>query len=393
MRNRIVLLAVGTLVASACSATSGGLRRAAEAGFEPGPASIIGTWQRTEPNLNGMSVQARDVIWEGDIRNGHEFHLMARVGLGEVRVWRSINGIDWAERPQLGVVGVLDGPTSLFVVDGRLMAGGDRDGVATVWIYESASPWREVSLGMIGSVRDLREFNGTFFALGSAPTPGTDAAGFPQTHALLWATQDLETWTELAGSEMFGPTSQPIALLEDSAGLHAIAETTDPDAEVPRESIVVASGDGIEWHTLPREDRGAVGVVLVRTKLIPDPESDTGWIEHHGDAVMPTPGRFGMGLETAVALERLLMVGSITYQQDGVGSRVNYPGLWSHTGVSWEEIGPLSGPVAQPGSIAMWAAGEDRIVVVGQAGSKDDGWAIFSFVQESDTDQSDDLRQ
>jgi len=84
----------------------------------PVPAPITGSWSQTNPDLGGLLVQVRDLIWDGEA-----FYLLLRVGFGDLIVWRSAEGIQWDQYSQIGTSGTLDGPWHLVSADGRLLAG------------------------------------------------------------------------------------------------------------------------------------------------------------------------------------------------------------------------------------------------------------------------------
>ena len=344
-----------------------------------------GEWRRTNPDLGGLLVITRDMIWDGEA-----FYILTRIGFGDVIVWRSPDGIEWTEHSQIGTSGTTDGPGELVAVAGQLIAAGYRDGVATVWIDEGTTPWREVEVGL-GGIRSLVYFNGTFVALGTSAVQQFDRDP-PQlsSHAVIWTSWDAETWTEAAGVEVFGEDSYAAGLVEGPAGLLTVVfEPTDgPLASV---SAVVTSSNGVDWTAnqpvgldLSQVDglaggpdgyavrglgspilRSADGINWNPLLFDPSPVPADGF---------PYPGRM------ALFQGQLVMAGGVFVDpQDSYNYML--PRVWIHLGQGqWADLG-ASEWFDNHGIAYEMVAGDDRLVVHGEGVIE--GWGIFTFVPDT----------
>jgi len=334
-----------------------------------------GRWVRTNPNLGGLLVDTRDLIWDGEA-----FYVLTRVGFGDVRIWRSADGLDWVEYPMFGPVGTLDGPRSLLAAGDRLIAGGHRDGIATVWVYETGSPWREIPLGP-GVIRFLAEIDGRFIAFGTSAAPGPSGLTDPH-HAVIWASEgDAGTWDQFAGPEVFGDDSTAAGLTTGPSGVIALSQS-GPDLTTV---AVAVSADGITWReaetNLPQmhilslaEHDGGLAILSSRASVWRSTDG-TEWAPTELHSIEGSIGTQGL----ALLGDRLLLAGGVNYVPPGSEYNATFPRVWlTDDGSSWMHLGPTDGVFAEEGIAYMVAASTDHVVMVGESGGPDE-WAIFTF--------------
>ncbi|MEE9206378.1 MAG: hypothetical protein V3U50_05285 [Acidimicrobiia bacterium] len=351
-----------------------------------------GEWLRTNPDLGGLIVDTRDMIWDGEA-----FYLLTRIGFGDVIIWQSSDGIEWTEHSQIGTAGTLDGPGELVSVAGHLIAAGHRDGVATVWIDEGTTPWREVEVGQ-GAIRSLVNFKGTYVALGTsavhefasgAPPPP------PPRHAVIWTSWDAETWTQVAGAEMFGDDSYAVGLLEGPAGLLTIGFDRLAPSDM-RAVMVVTSTNGTEWTS-----HEPVGLDLAQADGLtggPDGYAVRGGaspILRSVDGIHWNPLLFDQSLVPEGAFRafaypgrmasfqgQLVTAGGVRVKPEGSEGNFMLPRVWIHLGQGvWADLGAGEW-FDRPGVTYEMVAGDDRLVVHGETEGEDDDWALFTFVPD-----------
>lgn len=198
-----------------------------------------GEWLRTNPDLGGLIVITRDMIWDGE-----NFYILTRIGFGDVIVWQSSDGVEWTEHSQIGTAGTVDGPQELTSVSGQLIAAGWRDGTALAWVHERDGGWTEVEVGS-GAIHELGFFKGGYVALGVSfhePGPGQTPG---DNHPMMWSSWDGYTWTETVGAGDFESVAWMRGLVVGPAGLLTIAIADD--FPVNSMSAVLTSTNGIEW--------------------------------------------------------------------------------------------------------------------------------------------------
>lgn len=352
----------------------------------PLPAPITGTWSQTNPDLGGLLVQVRDLIWDGEA-----FYLLIRVGFGDLMVWRSVDGIEWVEHSQIGTSGTTDGPWHLVSADGRLVAGGRRGLVATVWVEEGANSWREVVVAPSGAIRELVQYENRLVALGHVPAWEEGSEAPPTRHGVIWVSSDAEAWAEVAGVETFGEESYPSDLVEGPSGLLTIAvQGTVFGPSGPRTNRVVTSIDGLEWVA-----HDPVGLALTQIDTVSGESS--GYLAagifdvpvlHSADGIewsplfSALPGSAGsVQLSDAEMLrDRLVVSGSVFVDPGGGAFNYSLPGVWVYLGDDrWSLLGE-SAWFEQPGYTYRVVTAPDRLVVFGETGTDD--WALFTFVVE-----------
>jgi hypothetical protein len=352
----------------------------------PVPAPITGSWSQTNPDLGGLLVQVRDLIWDGEA-----FYLLLRVGFGDLIVWRSADGIQWDQYSQIGTSGTTDGPWHLVSAEGRLLIGGRRDLVPTVWIEEGPNSWREVTVAPSGSIRALVHRQGIHVAFGTAP--GWDESRPegppPARHAVIWASADAVTWSEVAGVELFGDDSRPQALMNGGAGLLAVAARGD----FPSESmtfVVAISQDGTDWTVrdttglaLSQVDAtgsGATGYVIVIadgfTGVAYQSSNGTTWSPAFG--ALPDAGDGVYLSDVEWFRDRIVLSGNVYVDPGGGAFNYSLPAVWVYVGDDrWAPLGTTEW-FDQPGYTYRIVTAPDRLIVIGEHGGDD--WALFTFV-------------
>jgi hypothetical protein len=344
-----------------------------------------GTWFKTNPDLGGLIVQVRDLIWDGEA-----FYLLLRVGFGDLIVWRSADGIQWDQYSQIGTSGTTDGPWHLVSAEGRIVIGGRRDLVPTVWIEEGPDSWREVTVAASGSIRALVHRQGVYVAFGTAP--GWDESRPegppPARHAVIWASADAVTWGEVAGVELFGDDSRPQALMDGGAGLLAVAARGD----FPSESmtfVVAISQDGTGWTILDTTGlavsqidatgSGAAGYIIANgfTGVAYQSSNGTTWFPTFG--TLPDAGDGVYLSDVEWFRDRIVLSGSVFVDPGGGAFNYSLPAVWVSLGPeSWASLGS-SEWFAQPGTTYRIVTAPDRLIVIGEHSVSGD-WALFTFV-------------
>ncbi len=345
-----------------------------------------GTWSRTNPDLGGLHVDTRDMIWDGE-----NFFLLTRIGFGDVVVWQSTDGVEWARHSQIGTASTVDGPQGLTSVSGQLIAAGWRDGNALAWIHEGAGRWTEVEVGE-GVIDQLVFFGGNYVAVGRAfspsgpPLPGQSPY---DNYPMIWSSWDGYTWTETVGVGDFEFVRGLGGLAVGPVGLLAIAFTSDD--LINSISAVVTSTNGIDWVShqptglddfwqVNRITGNAQGYaaygytygddydspILVSSdgvswRAIGSPEIPDGEIVDWG------------GISTLGDL--IVVSGRIPDNNEG------FPRVWAYRGAGlWDVLG--SGDwYEEPGYAARMVSGNGRLVVRGSEGGPD-GWAMYTFVPD-----------
>ena len=331
----------------------------------------------------------RGLVWDG-----HEFYLMQRVAFGDVRVWRSADGLAWEELPSFGAtVTTVDGPYTLMSQGGWLVAGGNRDGIATVWLYEG-DVWREVSLGVSASVTDLAVAGPNLVALGYTPGPRTAEGVFdpyPPGHATIWVSTDGLAWTEVAGADLFGEYSNPVGLVPFGDLVVAVANRRgEADGSFNRMApLLVTSSNGSDWVDLgidlgkvniERVSGGESVTLMSRTRIWRTIDGES-WTRSTIDlSAVEVTARDHPDL-----LQGRVVVTGAVLGNDARFGEVEFPAAWCYLGDgAWQELG-VGETLFGPGSIGNFVVGDDSLVANGRvatAGSPDDGWALYTFVVE-----------
>lgn len=340
-----------------------------------------GTWTRSNPDLGGLLVQVRDLIWDGEA-----FYLLTRVGFGDTSVWRSADGLAWQPWSAIGTFGTTEGPWHLASWEGRIVVGGRRGTVPTVWLGDGPDTWREVPVAESGAVLDPGAWvEGKLIAVGQTPAysefdPNTES------HGVVWVSDDGATWTEVAGAEVFGEGSFPSRLAAGPAGLVVISTSGLRGSPGPVTHSVVRSADGVTWT---RHD--PIGLA---NRQIDDLAGSPSWylstdgldnalaISADGitwDSVAGDPPAAGQAYVAGAAWFRAMIVavGMDFIDPGGGGFNYNLPGVWIHLGGDrWEPLGTTPW-FDSPGTAYRVVPGDDRLVVIGE---DDNEWALFTFV-------------
>jgi len=343
---------------------------------------LTGTWFKTNPDLGGLYVQVRDLIWDGEA-----FYLLTRLGFGDLIVWRSPDGIEWDEYSQIGTSGVTEGPWHLVSVDGHLVAGGRRELVATVWIQEEDT-WREVVVAPSGSIRALAYRQGVYVAFGTAPAWDESPEGPPPAHnAVIWTSADAVTWSEVAGVGVFGNNSQAQALMDGGAGFVAVVARGDFPRE-PMTFVVAISQDGTGWTT-----RATTGLAVSQIDAVGNGAASyiigdglTGVAYESGNGTtwspvfdrLPEAGDRGYLSDVELFRDQIVMSGYVFVDPGGGAYNYMLPAVWVYLGGdSWAPLGSMEW-FDQPGVTYRIVTAPDRLVVIGEHGT--DEWALFTFV-------------
>lgn len=347
-----------------------------------GVEAPTGTWTRTNPDLGGLIVQVRDLIWDGEA-----FYLLTRVGFGDTSVWRSADGLEWQPWSALGTFGTTEGPWHLASWAGRIVVGGRQGTVPTVWLSDGPDAWHEVAVAASGAILDLGTWvEEELIAVGQTPTY-TEFDPNAESHGVVWVSDDGATWEEAAGAEVFGGDSFPSRLAAGPAGLLVIATSGLRGSAGPVSHGAVLSNDGAEWAR-----HGSRGLA---PRQIDDLAGSASWyvatdgidsaiaISRDGitwEPVAGTPPATGDAFLTgATAFRETIVAVGMDFVDPG-GGAFNYslPGVWIHLGVDrWEPLGDTPWFDA-PGTAYRVVPGDDRLVVIGEVGP--DEWALFTFV-------------
>jgi hypothetical protein len=341
-----------------------------------------GVWLRTNPDLGGLIVDTRDMIWDGE-----SFYLLTRIGFGDVVVWESSDGVEWTRHSQIGTASTMDGPQELTSVSGQLIAAGWRDGTALAWVHEGDGGWTEVEVGS-GTIDQLVFFSGNYIALGRAffmPEPGQKRS---DNYPIIWSSWDGYTWTETVGAGDFESVRALLGLAVGPAGLLTIAF---PDDETINSiSAVVTSTNGIDWVShqptglddfwqVNRITGNASGYAAygytyddydspilvssdgVNWRAIGSPDVP--------DGVLPD----WSGISTLGDL--IVVSGSIS------DNNQDFPRVWAYRGVGlWDVLG--SGDwYEEPGNAARMVSGNGTLMVRGPEGWPD-GWWLYTFISD-----------
>ena len=347
---------------------------------EPVIETTPGQWVRTNPDLGGLLVQSRDLIWSGEA-----FYVLTRVGFGDVQIWRSEDGMTWAEYPTFGPVGTLDGPWALTTSGEALIAGGNREGEATIWVYGPDSGWVETTLGH-GMVRFLATTGDTIVAFGDDRAIDPNGTATPR-RAVMWTSGDQgATWQQVALPAFVSEeglrdgSSTSLGLADGPGGLIAISAAG--------ELRVHRSIDGYTWD-LAETDLSGFVVSLTSDESGYLVQHDDGRIRrsfggiHWVDVPQPaftegTPMMDGVGLYAGV----VHLFGGVNFVPPGSEYNATFPRLWFtiEDGL-WSHLGPTDGLFAEGGVIYGIAANNTTVVAVGESGLPDQ-WAIFTFTPE-----------
>ncbi len=345
----------------------------------PVPDLPGGTWFKTNPDLGGLIVQVRDLIWDGDA-----FYLLTRIGFGDLIVWRSPDGIEWVEYSQIGTSGVTEGPWHLVSTGGGLVVGGRRATVPTVWIEEGGG-WREVTVAPSGAIVGLVRLGETYAALGQVPPAGTELAGSGPS-AVIWISSDAIAWTEAAAVEA-SPQSDtfPIGLATGPAGLVALA--IENDAPIGASVWAMTSRDGVEWGSPERAQLDMVQLTRLSGSAQGYFAIGIGAdIYMSADGVAWTPmtsssPEFGedLGFSDVETFGDLIVVSGNIFVDPG-GEAFNYilPAVWVY--LDEYALVPLGSAdwFEEPGFAYDIVTAPDRLVVVGDTSTGD--WALYTFV-------------
>ena len=354
------------------------------------PAAIdplTGRWLQTNLGLDGLLVIPRGLIWDGK-----HFYLMQRVAFGDIRVWRSVDALAWEELPSLGTFTMAEGgPITLLAHGDWLVAAGRRLDDATVWIYEGASPWREVSLGVSGRITELAVAGPNLVAIGESPTP-TDYEPILKRHVTIWASSEGASWIEVAGRDLFGEYSDAVGVTPFREGVLAVANRSEVDADGKihkQPPLLATSIDGVEWQTLDVDlgeqtfnaVTGGGQLRLFSRSSVYQSDDGESWTR----VPIDRSGIAGVSWYS-VALFRghLVATGAVIGDDDHYGP-VEFPAAWTYAGGGeWHELGALD-TFTVPGIIRGGISGGDRFVANGNTateGSPNDGWALYTFVIE-----------
>lgn len=345
---------------------------------KPPPHPFAGRWLDTGPDLGHLIVDSRSLIWDGEA-----FYQMLRVGFGEVRVWRSMDAIEWVELPQLGTASTIDGPRALMASERGLVAVGNVGTSVLVWEFEGETPWRQTPAGFNGIVDSAIDFGGVYLVAGSVPVPG----GLGEENRIpilrrgaVWASTDLMEWDEVAGVELFGEVSATTGISLGGDGV--VVTFTQPLLDSPGEydRRQATSVDGITWRVLDEEPRP------YRIVLRPDPEINSAWTVQPEDAnPFPAPERVGSGSGFAEWKGVPIVSGLVIDVRADQQGPPQYPAIWSlASGDTWVEVGPFSQQLTEPGHIGHLVIAGDRIAAFGSLHNEgENGRAtIFTFVLE-----------
>ena len=347
------------------------------------PEQIIeppsGEWLRTNPDLGGLIVDTRDMIWDGE-----NFYILTRIGFGDVIVWQSSDGIEWTEHSQIETAGTLDGPQELTSVSGQLIAAGWRGSTATAWVDEGEGGWVEVEVGP-GVIDELVFFRGNYIALGRAlfrPEPQqTRSDNSPVT----WSSWDGYTWTKTIGAEFFESVADYTqGLVVGPAGLLTVAFAYgQPESEV---SAVVTTTDGINWVA-----HQPTGLDMSQIDGIAGNEATYFAFGHGSQSILiSTDGIRWDALANPsgsdserIHRQSLATLGDYIVLSGAVSSdNQSHPRVWAYRGGGlWGVLG-IGDWYSEPGYAWEMVSGNGRLVVRATTGAEGDDWAIYTFVPD-----------
>ncbi len=375
---------VTTEAVTAASSTSVPL--ASPARIDP----VTGRWFKTDLGLDGARVTPGDLIWDGA-----HFYLMQRWVAGEIRVWRSVDGLTWNEMPALGTFTAEEGgPYTLLSSGDTLVAGGRRGDDATVWLFEGTSPWREVALGGEAWITSLAMAGSNLVAFGTRIIPEGPVV---ERHARLWVSPDSTSWTDI-DDETFGELSTAVGVVPFEGGVLAAANrsSTDEDGRTRRDGpLLMTSNDGLEWETLDsdigevelRSVSGGDEIRLHTRSSVLRSEDGLAWTE----LPVSRAGIVGGDASEVVSwfMGHAVVTGGIFREHERFG-RVMYPAAWTYIGGgTFLELGS-SDEFTTPGVIGPGVSGGDRFVANGRDANDelpDGNWALYTFVIELPVDQ------
>ncbi len=368
----------GTVISSSPATLSLTQPEELPAAERPPPHPFVGRWLDTGPDLGHLIVDSRSLIWDGE-----EFYQMLRVGFGDVRVWQSVDAIEWVELPRLGTASTIDGPRALMASERGLVAVGNVGTSVLVWQFEGETPWPQTPAGFNGIVDSAIDFDGVYLVAGSVPVPGGQGEEnrIPIVRrGAVWASTDLMQWDEVAGLELFGELSDTTGISLGGDGVVVTFTQLDPDFPEERSRRRATSVDGITWRVLDEELRPDHIV------LRPDPEADYAWTVQPDNAnPFPAPGRVGSGSGFAEWKGVSIVSGLVLDVRADQQGPPQYPAIWSlASGDTWVEVGPFSQQLTEPGHIGRLVIAGDRIAAFGSLRNEgENGRAtIFTFVLE-----------
>lgn len=345
---------------------------------------VAGRWVVSNLGLDGLLVIPRDLVWDEQY-----FWLMQRVAFGDMRVWRSVDGLTWDEFPSIGRFRMEEGgPEVLLSGGGRLVAGGNRGALATVWVFDDSSSWTEIPVGGDGTITGLAFAGSNLVAFGQTVSPGL----LPERHAKLWVSSDGGvSWSEIDDSP-FGEFSVAVGVVTfgDRVVVVATRTSTGADGQLTRESpLLLASKDGITWEPLDvdlGEARlwsvtGGDGIRLFARASMFESVDGESWtmvrLDRSGLADVEAGGWLWFD-------GRVVLTGGVWRTHERFGA-VLYPSAWTYAGDgAWHEFGAL-GTLTEPGLIWNGVSSGDRFVAVGRQAtddSPDDGAVVYTFIAE-----------
>jgi hypothetical protein len=352
----------------------------------PSTEPLAGTWTKTNLGLDGLLVMPIDVVWDGEA-----FYLLQRVAFGDMRIWRSVDGLDWTELPSIGTFTIAEGgPLAFARYRDGLVAGGHVGDEAAIWILDGTR-WTETRLGVDAFVSDVAVIGDSIVAVGTTVVSGTIPT---ERHAHLWTSVDGVVWQEQDPS-VFGELSYAVGVVEFDSRFVAVANRSSVSAEgreEREEPLILSSAEGSAWQ----EVDVAIGVETLRAveggDLLRLSSVSSVYVTGDGDSwgqILIDRSDLDPRLSVATGWlsGRLLLLGGVERPDERFGD-VPHPHAWSYRGSGeWAEVGSGLGEFG-PGMIDQGVDGDGVFVATGRqatVGSPDDGWALYTFVADPES--------
>ncbi|MBN2114069.1 MAG: hypothetical protein JW785_08080, partial [Acidimicrobiia bacterium] len=332
---------------------------------------ILGEWFESSLPCCGRSGLVRDLLWDGE-----QFLALARHP-GDASVWRSEDGLTWAEVAYLGDFTTPEGPGSLDHGEAGYLAGGSVGDQATVWYSSDGTAWTQVTLGS-GRVRDVAVTPAGLVAVGTShrPTAVDWQTGEFTGVGMVWSSADGLTWqAEDLGRLLVYSEFYDVYQLDGR--MVAVGSSFATPSPLDRQWLAAASDRWGSWEMLTPASLSAFqfdATALVHRYLAAvDSPDQILWSTADGESWLSTP-LGGLAVQPGGVLipqalagmgEVLVVAGGEAYVPAGEVYNRSDPVVWLREPDGtwrWAEGAPGLDPPA--GVVYMAAASLDRVVLV-----------------------------